>query len=118
MSFGCLVFPYLKAYVKHKLESRSTYCDFLGYAPPHKGYLCLELSSGKVIISMHLSFMRIIFLFFFMKVLLNCRKKRNNSFTCCLFPKILLILSPWILCSSSHLLILPFLLLYLFLSLL
>ncbi|KAL8128606.1 hypothetical protein V2J09_017761 [Rumex salicifolius] len=49
--FGCLCFPNLTATTAHKLEPRTRPCVFLGYAPQHRGYRCLDLGSRKVIIS-------------------------------------------------------------------
>ena len=36
---------------KHKLEFRSKQCAFLGYNTLHKGYKCLDISSGRVYVS-------------------------------------------------------------------
>jgi len=49
--FGCACWPNLCPYNKHKLELRSKRCVFLGPSPLHKGYKCLEISSGRVYIS-------------------------------------------------------------------
>lgn len=40
----------------HKLAHRSSPCLFLGYPTTHRGYRCLELSSGKIILSRHVTF--------------------------------------------------------------
>lgn len=50
------MFSYLKSYTKYKLELKSTTCVILGYAFQHKGYICLEISAGKVIINIHVEF--------------------------------------------------------------
>ena len=55
-TFGCLCFPLLCPYNKHKLEPRSSPCVFLGYALYAKGYLCLNLKSLKFIVSHHVVF--------------------------------------------------------------
>ncbi|KAM0002129.1 putative RNA-directed DNA polymerase [Helianthus debilis subsp. tardiflorus] len=54
--FGCLVFPYLRDYAKHKLEPRSLPCLFLGYSSSHKGFRCLDPSTNRIFISRHARF--------------------------------------------------------------
>jgi histone deacetylase 1/2 len=49
--FGCACYPNLRPYNRHKLEFRSKQCVFLGYSSMHKGFKCLEVSSGRVYIS-------------------------------------------------------------------
>ncbi|KAL3634075.1 hypothetical protein CASFOL_021129 [Castilleja foliolosa] len=53
--FGCLCYPHMRPYNKHKLEYRSTAGVFLGYNAQYKGYKVL-LPSGKVIITRHIVF--------------------------------------------------------------
>lgn len=59
--FGCLCFPNTIATSPNKLSPRSSRCVFLGYPLEHKGYLCLDLSTHKVIISHHVTFDETIF---------------------------------------------------------
>ncbi|XP_052877191.1 uncharacterized protein LOC128283835 [Gossypium arboreum] len=59
--FGCC-FPYLRPFVKHKLEFRSQPSTFLGYSAHHKGYFCLT-PDGKVVVSRHVVFDENRFLF-------------------------------------------------------
>ena len=54
--FGSSCFPYLRPYNTHKLQYRSLECAFLGHSSHHKGYLCLDIHSGRVYISRHVIF--------------------------------------------------------------
>jgi histone deacetylase 1/2 len=49
--FGCACYPNLRPYNQHKLDFRSKQCVFLGYSSMHKGFKCLEVSTGRVYIS-------------------------------------------------------------------
>lgn len=49
--FGCLCFPNLRPYNKHKLSFQSTPTIFLGYAPHHKGYICYDWKDRRTYIS-------------------------------------------------------------------
>ncbi|KAL3630661.1 hypothetical protein CASFOL_023645 [Castilleja foliolosa] len=60
--FGCLCYPHMRPYNKHKLEFRSIAGVFLGYDTQYKGYKVL-LSSGKVIVTRHIVFDEDIFPF-------------------------------------------------------
>lgn len=55
-SFGCLCFPCLRPYNKHKLQYRSTSCIFLGYNSSHKGYLCLDPLTNHIYTTRHVVF--------------------------------------------------------------
>lgn len=55
-TFGCACYPNLNATRPHKLAPRSKPCVFLGYPPQYRGYRCLDLSTGKVILSRHVTF--------------------------------------------------------------
>ncbi|RVW79706.1 Retrovirus-related Pol polyprotein from transposon RE1 [Vitis vinifera] len=46
----------LRPYTQHKLCYRSTACVFLGYAPAHNGYLCLDVSTSRIYISRNVIF--------------------------------------------------------------
>jgi hypothetical protein len=50
-SFGCAMWLNLRPYNSKKLEFRSKRCFFLGYSNLHKGFKCLEPSTGRVYIS-------------------------------------------------------------------
>ncbi|CAL9017132.1 unnamed protein product [Prunus brigantina] len=55
-TFGCTCFPLLVPYNKHKLIPKSTKCVFIGYDGNYKGYRCLDMASGWVYISRHVTF--------------------------------------------------------------
>jgi hypothetical protein len=49
--FGCACWPNLRPYNQHKLQFRSKECVFLGYSSLHKGFKCLDITTGRVYIS-------------------------------------------------------------------
>ena len=49
--FGCACWPNLRPYNSRKLQFRSKQCAFLGYSNLHKGFKCLDISTGRVYIS-------------------------------------------------------------------
>ncbi|KAB2601869.1 hypothetical protein D8674_002874 [Pyrus ussuriensis x Pyrus communis] len=55
-TFGCMCFPHLVPYNKHKLMPKSIPCVFIGYDNQYKGYRCLDVASGKVYISRNVQF--------------------------------------------------------------
>jgi hypothetical protein len=61
--FGCACWPNLRPYNTHKFQFRSTRCVFLGYSPLHKGFKCLDPSTGRVYISRDVTFDENIFPF-------------------------------------------------------
>jgi hypothetical protein len=61
--FGCACWPNLRPYNTHKLQFRSLRCAFLGYSNLHKGYKCLDISTGHVYISRDVIFDETIFPF-------------------------------------------------------
>jgi hypothetical protein len=62
-SFGCACWPNLRPYNTRKLQFRSTQCVFLGYSDMHKGFKCLEPSTGRVYISRDVVFNEHVFPF-------------------------------------------------------
>jgi hypothetical protein len=50
-TFGCACWPNLRPYNTRKLQFRSIQCVFLGYSDMHKGFKCLEPSTGRVYVS-------------------------------------------------------------------
>ncbi|KAL9239100.1 hypothetical protein vseg_013451 [Gypsophila vaccaria] len=61
--FGCLCYPHLPSVSINKLDAQSIPCAFLGYPPNHRGYLCLDLSTRKIIVSRHVTFHETVFPF-------------------------------------------------------
>jgi len=61
--FGCACWPNLRPYNTRKLSFRSTKCAFLGYSSMHKGFKCLDISSGRLYISRDVIFDENIFPF-------------------------------------------------------
>ncbi|KAD4981985.1 hypothetical protein E3N88_18656 [Mikania micrantha] len=55
-TFGCGCYPNQNATRPHKVAPRSTLCIFLGYPPNFRGYRCLEVATGKVFLSRHVTF--------------------------------------------------------------
>ena len=58
--FGCVYFPFLRPYNKHKFDYRSQKCLFLVYSTSHKGCKCLS-SLGRMFISKDVVFNEIRF---------------------------------------------------------
>ena len=54
--FGCACYPFLRPFNKHKLDFRSKQCVFLGISNMHRGYKCLDPSTGKIFVSRHVVF--------------------------------------------------------------
>ena len=54
--FGCAVWPNLRPYNARKLAFRSVRCAFLGYSAMHKGFKCLDISTGRIYISRDVTF--------------------------------------------------------------
>jgi hypothetical protein len=50
-TFGCAVWPNLRAYNTRKLQFRSKRCVFIDYNNSHKGFKCLDPKEGRVYIS-------------------------------------------------------------------
>ena len=86
--FGCVCFPLLRPYLRHKLDFRSEKCVFIGYSDQHRGYKCLAKSS-KVYLSRHVVFDE----FFFPYLHLFCSQdpslSTNNVQNFPVFPPLL-----------------------------
>ena len=64
-TFGCVGFPLLCTYSKHKFSLRSKECIFLGYAFNSKGYLCLDPITSRFYVSRHVVFNESFFSIFY-----------------------------------------------------
>lgn len=62
-TFGCACWPNLHPYNARKLEFCSRQRVFIGYSPLHKGYKCLDRSTGHIYISRDVIFDETIFPF-------------------------------------------------------
>lgn len=60
--FGCMYFPLLRPYNKHKLDFRYASCVFLGYYSNQHGYKRLDMSN-RVYVSRHVKFHESVFPF-------------------------------------------------------
>lgn len=49
--FGSTIYPYLRPYNVHKLQSRYVQCVFLGYSHGYKCVICYNMLTGKLLIS-------------------------------------------------------------------
>jgi hypothetical protein len=54
--FDCACYPNTSTTAPHKLYPHSTRYLFLSYSPDHKGYLCLDLATHRIVISHHVVF--------------------------------------------------------------
>ncbi|KAJ9566804.1 hypothetical protein OSB04_002770 [Centaurea solstitialis] len=54
-SFGYLCFPWLRPYMKHKLEPKSLPCVFIGYSATQSAYHCLHLPTNRIYTSQNQS---------------------------------------------------------------
>lgn len=60
-TFGCLCYPFLRPYNRHKVDFRSLPCVFVGYSPTHKGYMCYHVPSERIYIARHVVFNESVF---------------------------------------------------------
>lgn len=61
--FGCACWPNLRPFNPRKLAFRSKRCVFLGFSSLHKGFKCLDVSTGKVYVSRDVVFDESVFPF-------------------------------------------------------
>ncbi|RVW81941.1 Retrovirus-related Pol polyprotein from transposon TNT 1-94 [Vitis vinifera] len=55
-TFGCVCFVHLPTHERHKLTAQSIKCAFLGYAIPHKGYVCYDPLARRIRVSRNVIF--------------------------------------------------------------
>ena len=51
-----LWYPWRQPYASHKLDPRSTPCDFLGYSTTQSAYFCLDRTTSRIYTSRHVVF--------------------------------------------------------------
>jgi hypothetical protein len=62
-TFGCACWQNFRPYNRYKLAFRSKQCVFIGYSNLHKGYKCLDISTGRLYISRDIVFDETVFPF-------------------------------------------------------
>jgi histone deacetylase 1/2 len=62
-TFGCQCYPWLVPYRANKFQSKSHPCVFLGYSLTQHAFQCLNLQTGKIYLSRHVTFDERIFPF-------------------------------------------------------
>lgn len=77
--FGCLCWPCIRPYNRHKLNFHSVSCIFLGYNPSHKGYICQALDSSRTYISRDIIFDEVTFPFYKSLSFLSVSSSPSNT---------------------------------------
>ncbi|KAI5333017.1 hypothetical protein L3X38_023146 [Prunus dulcis] len=51
--FGTTVYPYIRPFNEHKLQSRTVQCVFMGYSQGYKGVICYNTTTHRFLLSRH-----------------------------------------------------------------
>ncbi|CAL2235003.1 unnamed protein product [Prunus armeniaca] len=51
--FGTTVYPYIRPFNEHKLQSRTVQCVFMGYSQGYKGVICYNTITHRFLLSRH-----------------------------------------------------------------
>ncbi|KAI5343142.1 hypothetical protein L3X38_011018 [Prunus dulcis] len=51
--FGTAVYPYIRPFNEHKLQSRTVQCVFMGYSQGYKGVICYNTTTHRFLLSRH-----------------------------------------------------------------
>lgn len=78
--FGYLCYPWLTPYTKHKLESKSKLCFYLGPLRSQSGFNCFDLIEGKLYQSRHVEFVEHVFPYQKLSVSLSSNKDSDLKF--------------------------------------
>ncbi|EOY32308.1 Uncharacterized protein TCM_040047 [Theobroma cacao] len=78
--FGCLCYPWLKPYNKHKLQPKSKPCVFLRYSINQSAYKCFDHESQRIFVSRHVMFQEHIFPFTSAKTQTTSRQAMIEEF--------------------------------------
>ena len=77
--FGSAVYPLLRPYNENKLQHRSAQCVFLGFVMGYKGVVCYNLSTKKLLLSIHVIHDEEIFPCKNMAVSTTTRQQQSNN---------------------------------------
>lgn len=55
-TFGCVCYPWLKPYTRHKLQDWSVKCAFFGYSATQSAYFCYDIEDACLYVSRHVQF--------------------------------------------------------------
>ncbi|CAH9086511.1 unnamed protein product [Cuscuta europaea] len=54
--FGCLCYPWMRPYTKHKLQPRFESCVYLGFSTTHHAHQCLHSQTRRIYLTRHALF--------------------------------------------------------------
>ena len=76
--FGSSCFPFIRPFNSHKLQMCFHHCYFLNLSSKYKGFICLDLNTGRIYISRHVIFNESDFPF----ALSSSSSSSHSQFTC------------------------------------